>query len=242
MQAFLASTHNYAILDDHDFGPNDSDRGFWNKNQTLEAFDIMWPNPSHGVGNIEGAITSFQWGDADFFLLDNRTHRSPNRRKTGERTQLGEEQLQWLVDNLAASYATFKFVVIGGQVLSTSPTYESYSNYGFDDERQRIIDYIYAENIKNVVILSGDVHFSEISVLQEDGRPTIWDITASPLNSGVNIYAKEKDNKLRIPESVIVERNFTEIKLTGTVKERKLNITFYNSDGEIIWEYVINRE
>jgi len=87
-------------------------------------------------------------GDADFFLLDNRTHRSPNRRKTGERTQLGEEQLQWLVDNLAASYATFKFVVIGGQVLSTSPTYESYSNYGFDDERQRIIDYIYAENIK----------------------------------------------------------------------------------------------
>jgi len=79
-------------------------------------------------------------------------------------------------------------------------------------------------------------------VLQEDGRPTIWDITASPLNSGVNIYAKEKDNKLRIPESVIVERNFTEIKLTGTVKERKLNITFYNSDGEIIWEYVINRE
>ncbi|MBT3453481.1 MAG: alkaline phosphatase family protein, partial [Lentimicrobiaceae bacterium] len=33
MQAFLASTHNYAILDDHDFGPNDSDRGFWNKNE-----------------------------------------------------------------------------------------------------------------------------------------------------------------------------------------------------------------
>jgi len=242
MQAFLASTHNYAILDDHDFGPNDSDRGFWNKNQTLEAFNLFWANPSYGVGNIEGAITSFQWADADFFLLDNRTYRSPNRRKTGERTQLGEEQLQWLVDNLSASYATYKFVVLGGQLLSTSPTYESYSNYGFDDERQRIIDYIYAENIKNVVILSGDVHFSEVSVLREEGRPTIWDITSSPLNSGVNMYAKEKDNKLRITESVIMERNFAEIKLTGPVKERKLNITFYNSDGDIIWEYVINRE
>lgn len=242
MQAFLASTHNYAIIDDHDFGPNDSDRSFWNKNRTLEAFGIFWANPSHGVGNIEGAITSFQWGDADFFLLDNRMHRTPNHRKTGKKTQLGEEQLQWLIDNLAASYATFKFVVMGGQFLSTSPTYESYSNYGFDEERQRIIDYIYAENIKNVVFLTGDVHFSEIAVLRKDGKPTIWDITSSPLNSGVNTHAGEKDNKLRIPESVIMERNFAEIKLTGTVKERKMNLTYYGTDGDVIWEYVIDRE
>lgn len=242
MQAFLASTHNYAIVDDHDFGPNDSDRSFWNKNQTLEAFELFWANPSYGVGNIEGAITSFQWGDADFFLLDNRTYRTPNHRKTGKKTQIGEEQLQWLIDNLAASYATFKFVVLGGQLLSTSPTYESYSNYGFEKERQRVIDYIYAENIKNVVFLTGDVHFSEIAVLREDGKPTIWDITSSPLNSGVNIYAKEKDNKLRIDESVIMERNFAEIKLTGTVEERELNLTYYDSNGNVIWKYKIERE
>ncbi|MFK5854825.1 MAG: alkaline phosphatase D family protein [Bacteroidota bacterium] len=242
MQVFLASTHNYAIIDDHDFGPNDSDRSFWNKNQTLEAFDIFWPNPSVGVGSIEGAITAFQWGDADFFILDNRTHRTPNKRKTGEKTQLGEEQLQWLIDNLINSYGSFKFVVMGGQFLSTSASYESYSNYGFEKERQRIIDYIYAENIKNVVFLTGDVHFSEIAVLKEDGKPTIWDITSSPLNSGVNIYALEKDNKLRLTESVIMERNFAEIKLTGPVKERKLNLTYYNSDGDIIWEYVIDKE
>jgi len=242
MQAFLASTHNYAIIDDHDFGPNDSNKSFWNKNQTLEAFDLFWANPSQGVGNIEGAITSFQWGDADFFLLDNRTHRSPNKRKTGEKTQLGEDQIQWLINNLTESYGSFKFIVMGGQLLSTSPTYESYSNYGFEDERQRIIDYIYAENIKNVVFLTGDVHFSEIAVLREEGKPTIWDITSSPLNSGVNIYAEEKDNKLRIPESVIMERNFAEIKLTGPVKERKLHLTYYGSDGDIIWEYLIERE
>ncbi len=242
MQAFLASTHNYAIIDDHDFGPNDSNKSFWNKNQTLEAFDLFWANPSHGVGNIEGAITSFQWGDADFFLLDNRTHRTPNKRKTGKKTQLGEDQIQWLIDNLSESYGSFKFVVMGGQLLSTSPTYESYSNYGFEKERQRIIDYIYAENIKNVVILSGDVHFSEIAVLREEGKPIIWDITSSPLNSGVNIYAEEKDNKHRLPESVIMERNFTEVKLTGVYKERKLNIAYYNSDGNIIWEYVIKQE
>ncbi len=242
MQAFLASTHNYAILDDHDFGPNDSDRSFWNKNESLKAFELFWANPSYGVGNIEGAITSFQWGDADFFLLDNRTHRSPNHRKTGEKTQLGEEQLQWLFDNLTASYGTFKFVVMGGQFLSTSATYESYVNYGFEKERQRIIDFIYEENIKNVVFLTGDVHFSEIAVLKEKGKPTIWDITSSPLNSGVNTHALEKDNKLRVDGSVIMTRNFVEVSLSGAVADRKINLIYYDTDGNKIWSHQIIRE
>jgi len=242
MQAFLASTHNYAILDDHDFGPNDSDRGFWNKNETLKAFELFWANPSYGVGDINGAITSFQWGDADFFLLDNRTYRSPDKRKTGEKTQLGEDQLQWLFDNLSSSHGTFKFVVMGGQFLSTSPTYESYTNYGFDKERKRIINYIYEENIKNVVFLTGDVHFSELAVLRKKGMPTIWDITSSPLSSGVNTKAKEKDNTLRLDESVIIERNFAELKLSGTIEERIIDITYFDGDGNKIWNYSISRE
>ena len=45
LQEFLASTHHYAIWDDHDYGPNNSDRGYWNKNQTMEAFKIFWANP-----------------------------------------------------------------------------------------------------------------------------------------------------------------------------------------------------
>ena len=242
MQAFLASTHNYAILDDHDFGPNDSDRGFWNKNETLKAFELFWANPSYGVGDINGAITSFQWGDADFFLLDNRTYRSPDKRKTGEKTQLGEDQLQWLFDNLSSSQGTFKFVVMGGQFLSTSPTYESYTNYGFDKERKRIINYIYEENIKNVVFLTGDVHFSEVAVLRKKGMPTIWDITSSPLSSGVNTKAKEKDNTLRLDESVIIERNFAELKLSGIIEERIIDITYFDGDGNKIWNYSISRE
>ena len=242
LQKFLASTHHYAILDDHDFGPNDSDRSFWNKNQSLEAFKYFWVNPSYGVGNIEGAITSFQYGDAEFFLLDNRTHRTPNWRETKEKTQLGDDQLQWLFDNLSSSYARFKFVVIGGQVLSTSEHYESYSNYGFDTERQQIIDFIHKENIQNVVFLTGDIHFSEVSVLREEGKPTIWDITSSPLNSGVNTNGINQENTLRIPESVIMERNFTQISLSGPKDERELTIQYFDSDGKNLWEYRIEPE
>ena len=242
LQRFLASTHHYAILDDHDFGGNDSDRSFWNKNQTLKAFQLFWANPSYGVGNIEGAITAFDYGDAAFFLLDNRTYRTPNKRKTGEKTQLGEEQLQWLFDNLASSYSKFKFVVMGGQLLSTSGVYEAYTNYGFEKERQRIIDFIQEEDIKNVIILSGDVHFSEVSVLKEDGKPTIWEITSSPLNSGVNTNAQEQENSLRITESVIMQRNYTKISVAGNKEERHLEVNYFDTNGKLIYKMEIEPE
>jgi len=242
LQKFLASTHHYAILDDHDFGPNDSDIGFWNKNMTLKAFELFWANPSYGVGDIKGAITYFQWGDADFFLLDNRSYRSPNRLKAENKTQLGEQQLQWLFGNLVSSYATFKFVVLGGQLLSDSEVYESYANYGFNDEREKIIEFIQQQNIRNVIFLSGDVHFSEVTVLQEEGMPTIWDLTSSPLNSGFNDNAINQNNTLRIPESVIMERNFAEVTLTGPRYERKVKITYFNTKGEKIWDYEFGAE
>jgi alkaline phosphatase D len=242
IQEFLASTHHYAILDDHDFGPNDSDRGFWNQNETLRAFGLFWANPSYGVGELKGAITAFQWSDCDFFLLDNRTYRTPNNRITGEKTQLGEAQLQWLFDNLAASYATFKFVVLGGQFLNDSGVYESYTNYGFDKERERIIKFVYDENIQNVVFLTGDVHYSEISVLKAEGKPTIWDITSSPLNSGPNKNALKQKNTLRLPESVISQRNFCLVNVTGTQAERLLQVSFFDSDGKLLYSYNIERE
>ncbi len=242
MQAFLASTHHYAILDDHDYGPNNSDRSFWNKNQSLETFELFWANPSYGVGDIEGAITSFQYGDADFFLLDNRTHRTPDKVPDGNKTQLGEAQLQWLFDNLAGSYARFKFVVLGGQFLTDSGLYESYTNFGFGEERQRIIDFIREQNILNVIFLTGDVHFSEVSVLREEGKPTIWDFTSSPLTSGPNTNGINQNNTLRIPGSVIMERNFTEIALSGPSKERRLTIRYFDSNGKLLWEYQLEPE
>lgn len=242
LRKFIASMHNYAIIDDHDFGPNNSDRSFWNKNQTLKAFELFWANPSYGVGDINGAITSFEYADCEFFLLDNRSYRSPDFRRQENKTQLGEAQLQWLIDNFASSTARIKFVVLGGQFLSTSKDYESYSNFGFGSERQEIINYIQNNNIQNVIFLTGDVHFSEVSVLEEEGKPTIWDITSSPLNSGVNTYAMKQENNLRIKGSVIMERNYTELKLIGDKTNRQIIVNYYNSDGEKLYNLVIKPE
>ena len=242
LQKFWATTHHYAIWDDHDYGPNDSDKGFWNKNETYNAFKLFWANPSYGVGDIKSTTTFFNWSDCDFFLMDNRTFRTPNKRIEDNKTELGEEQLQWLFDNLVNSYGTFKFIILGGQFLSNSGEYESYSNYGFAAERQRIIDFIYKQKIKNVIFLTGDVHFSEISVLKKRNQPTLWDITSSALNSGVNINGDKQPNALRIPESVILEHNYTMLEVTGKRNERVLKVTYYGTKGNKLYEMEIKPE
>ena len=80
--------------DDHDYGPNDGDRGYTLKAYTKQAFSLFWGNPQ--PYDAEGNYTTFQWGDVQIFLLDNRTFRSPNKSKTGKRTILGEKLIPYV--------------------------------------------------------------------------------------------------------------------------------------------------
>lgn len=240
MQPLLASTHHYAIWDDHDYGPNNSDRGFWNKNSTLEAFKLFWANPSYGIGDIEGVITQFQWNDVDFILLDNRFYRSPNLIQEKNKTILGDKQKQWLKDALISSSGSFKIIVMGGQFLNDAGNHEVYSANGFNAERQEIIDFIYAHNIKNVVFLTGDRHHSELSVLEEHGKPRIIDITFSALTSGA-ANNKDEKNSYRVENTYTNKRNYGLISFSGPLKQRKMNIETRDSQGSLIWkkEYII---
>lgn len=242
MQPFLASTHHYAIWDDHDYGPDNSNKSFFNKNSALETFRNFWGNPTYGTGNIEGAITAFQWGDADFFLLDNRWHRDPDEVQKENKTILGEQQLEWLLDNLSFSKATFKLVAMGGQFLSDDASNELYSANGFNKERERIISFIQTHNIKNVIFVTGDVHFAEISVLKDEGKPTIYDLTFSTMTAGVNKSGGKWKNSLRIPETVTLERNYGMIRFSGPAGNRLLSVSCFNSDNVKLWEKVILQE
>ena len=235
LQPLLSSVHNYAIWDDHDAGPDNCDRSFWNITETFEAFKDFWANPSYGVAGIEGVITSFQWNDADFFLLDNRTYRTPNKRKTGEKTMLGKKQLEWLKDVLVSSRATFKFVVIGGQFLNPTGVFETYSNNGFAAERQEIINYLHNEGVSGVIFITGDRHHTEFSILERKGYPKIYDITVSPFTSGASSYALKEKNTLRVEGSLITQRNFAVIKVNGKDKDRKVTIEIFDTEGKSLW-------
>ena len=227
LQKLMSSMHHYAIWDDHDYGPNDSDWTYWNKDITLEAFKDFWANPNYGVGGTEGITGTFWWNDCQFFMLDNRWYRTPQA-KDGQ--ILGEEQLKWLIDALRVSKANFKFVCVGGQVVSDFAKYENHAVYA--DERAALLEAIDKYDIENVVFLNGDRHSSELSRYTTDDGQVIYDVTSSPLSSKSYDHDEEA-NRYRVGNT-IGESNYAVIEIEGTYKERKATLQFKNAAGVVI--------
>lgn len=233
------SMHHYAIWDDHDYGPNDSDRSFELKDLSLKAFKSFWANQIYGSKESKGIYSKLSYGDADFFLLDNRYFRSPNKSNTGERTILGEEQEAWLLDALITSKASFKFIVMGGQFLNPAPVYENYANYG--TEVLEILNFIERENLHNIIFLSGDRHKSECSVLELNNGALIYDYTSSPLTAKA-YDSIEEENQLRVDSSHVATQNFGLLEISGNPGERILHIKTIGKNGDVLWEKRIKQQ
>ncbi len=236
MQGLLAGQPNYATWDDHDFGPNNSDRSYVLKGAALDVFTDYWANPTYGLPELPGVFGHFQWADVEFFLLDDRYHRTPsNLVETEPRRVLGEAQLRWLLDALAASYAPFKVVVMGGQVLNPMPFYETYTNVA-PEERKALIDGIVERRVEGVVFLSGDRHHTELIRLQPEGFYPLYDFTSSPLTAGAATPRQELENPARVPGTLVAgTRNFGTLTFTGPRTDRTLTMRAYDDVGTLLW-------
>jgi len=232
MQALLANAHNYAIWDDHDFGPNDSDRGFVSKQQTLDAFKLFWGNLNYAFDN-EGITGSFEWADCQFFLMDDRWWRTPNDRILGSRDYFGQKQIQWLIDALKFSKSPFKFVVVGGQVGNTAKIFENYANY--EQERNQFFDLISKEKIPGVIFISGDRHWTSLTKLEREGQYPLYDLTLSALTSGPSQPVKEEESSPYLRETVVTKHNFGLLEVSGKRTDRVLKIRVMDKDGQELW-------
>ena len=233
LQPLLASTHHYATWDDHDFGPNNSDGSFWLKETASEIFKLFWANPNYDVTGNGGITGFFQWGDLDFFLMDNRYHRTSNNNFTEDRQLLGKDQIDWLINALTFSQAPFKFIAIGGQVLSSGAVYENYATY--TEERKYLLDKIREAKIEGVVFLDGDRHHTVLSKMQEseDVYP-LYDLTCSSLTAGTN-KDDESYNKYSLKETLVSVNNFGMLNISGPANDRELNIKIFDKDGQELW-------
>ena len=230
MQRLLSVCNHYAIWDDHEFGPNDADGSFTHKDLTLKAFKLFWGNNGYGINSKPGITGKFSYNDVDFFLLDNRYNRTPNF-KVQPKHILCDEQVEWLIEALKFSKATFKFVAVGGQFLNSAAVYENHAV--FAEERNKLLQLIKEEEIKGVVFLTGDRHHSELS-FYEDGNFKIYDLTVSPLTSGASSI-KNEQNDFRVENSLIKQRNFGLIEIVGPANDRAMAITYFDSNGMAIW-------
>jgi len=203
------------------------------------VFKLFWMNPSFGLPELKGITTSFRYNDVDFFLLDNRYHRSPSAMVNDKPQMLGKRQLDWLIEALKTSNAPFKMVAVGGQVLNSAAVYENMSVY--EEERRMLLKRIIEEQIKGVVFLTGDRHHTELSRLQAENGTVIYDLTISPLTSSVHSDTSEV-NKFQVAGTLLAERNFGMLEFSGPRKSRTMKIVVMDAEGEEKWTQTILAE
>lgn len=234
---FLNGQPNYAIWDDHDYGWNDADKTFPLKDTALKIFKGFWPNDYATQDTIRGNFFSFKYYDAEFFMTDNRWYLDAEGDTAG--AYLGEAQLQWLMKQLSNSNATFKFICTGSQVISDSWYDDSYAKYPL--ERNKLLDHIAENNISGVIFLTGDKHFTELSMRNWKGYP-FYDFTCSPLTSPIlptrNI--KGYQNTYSIESTILYKKNFGQIFLSGEAGNRVCKMEVYGIGGQKKWEYSIS--
>lgn len=248
LSELLSSRPNYAIWDDHDFGNNDADRSFELKSAAQKLFRDYWGNKTYGMNNDQGIYSSYSWGDCEFFLTDDRSHRAPNQLKDSiggkpncDKTYFGDVQLGWLKDKLISSKATFKFVVVGNQVLNPMNEFEGLRHYPC--EFSELINFIVNYRIDGVVFLTGDRHFSEIIGFQPKGSYKMYDFTCSPVSSKPREpIGKEKDNQWRVPQTLVTTNNFTRFDITGPRGDRTLKMLTIDRSGIIQASFTLSEK
>ena len=146
--------------DDHDFGPNDSDRTSPSRGAALEAYRRFVPH--YPLATDPGATIhqSFTVGRVVFLMTDCRAGRSPRRAPEKERTMLGEGQLAWLLAQLEQAGKAPLVVWVNSVPWITRRDESTREGWApFARERERIADHVVRLGlVERLVMLSGDAH------------------------------------------------------------------------------------
>ncbi len=238
IRKMLANQPNYAIWDDHDFGPNDSYSVFALKDSALKVFKGFWPNTYPEEASLGGNFFKFKRHDSEFFMMDDRFFRG-DRHDTLS-SMLGEVQMDWLKQQLLSSTAAFKFIAIGSQVLSELAFGEKYIEHIV--ERNLLLNFIATNNIKGVIFLSGDMHFTELCKKEWKSYP-MYDYSCSALTAPslpLRLFKMNK-NPNRIEGTKVGGHNFGKIEVSGEPGNRVCTMYCYSRKGKLKWTFSVNQ-
>ena len=241
LQKLFGATHHYAIWDDHDFGPNDSDRTFALKPESLALFRRYWPNPPMGSAGLPGTCCRFRQEDVEFILLDSRYHRDPEKAPpSGAKALFGEAQMAWLRRALADSSAAFKVVAGGSQFLSEQPNGGQSGWHSYPGERDPFLAWLARERIPGVILLSGDRHNTQVFRFDREGAPPVHEFSCSPLTSKlIALSATDRANPRLLPELAVERRNFGTLEFSGRGGERRATARCFDAAGALLWTKVL---
>ena len=222
-----SATRILATWDDHDFGRNDAGRYYPYLEASKEIFLEHFKEPLNSSRRQHAGIYHdeyIQAGDRviQVILLDVRSFRSnlllydtsavvPRKKYfysldykphvSTDSTLLGDAQWKWL-EQVLKKPADLRLICSGTQFAIEYNGYEAWAN--FPHEQQRMLDLIRQTKANDVYFLTGDVHYGEISRIENPGAYPIYDITSSGITSTWDFAAP---NKNRI-EGPVMDNHF----------------------------------
>jgi alkaline phosphatase D len=259
-QALLKTCPLMATWDDHDLGENDAGADYPKKAESQQEFLTFFHEPKDSPrwtrpGVYDAKIIGPPGRRVQVILLDTRYFRSPltaipkSERKPGqgyylpddrqELTMLGDEQWQWLAEQLRKP-AELRIVASSVQFVPEEHHWEYWAN--FPRERTRLARLIGETKASGVIIISGDRHLAEISRLPATdpangaGYPLL-DVTSSSLNvpSGGNA---DEPNRHRLGFNYR-KVNFGTIEIDWSAPDPLITLQVRDIDGKPALEHQI---
>ena len=258
IQALMASLPTYMILDDHEIEDNWPANAGGNDNSlyrnAMAAYEIY--QASHGpayematgeqpAGQPPHYWYQFAQGDIEWFVMDTRTRRNLS---ADDRRIIDADQEQALLKWLINSPARVKMLVTGVMLFPDSKGNDSDTWKAFPEQRLRILESIRLHKIRNVLIISGDVHGSLTSRLRHTTDPDfeVQTIVSSPFcNSAWLPFAKSSsfildqplaktaagDYYLEWTSKVISQDNFAHL----TVHTEHIRVEYRDTGGDLLY-------
>lgn len=163
LRAMLLSLPMIYQWDDHDYGSNDSNRTSPSRAASYQNYQHMVPHYAMPVKDADTAEfggptdQAFTVGRVRFILSDLRSRRDPAARR-----MMSPAQDEWLKAELRAAKGRYPLVFWVSSVPWNGPAGDQDRWQGYAAHREEIANFIKAEGITGVCVLSGDAHMTAI--------------------------------------------------------------------------------
>jgi alkaline phosphatase D len=205
--------------DDHDYSSNNSNKNAVARPAARAAYREIVPHYPLDAGAGDAPIyQSFAVGRAYFIMTDLRSERDPaGNTLDASRTMMGAAQKQWFKDELLYAKANYPLIFWVSSVPWIADAANNRDDWGgYHAERVEIADFIKANQIRNLVVLSADAHM----IAADDGYA----------EDGHSDYATGGGAPLRVLHAAALNQN-------GSLKGGPYNKGYFTNPSSSVGQY-----
>jgi len=243
------------MWDDHDYGKNDAGAEYAKKDESqqllLDFFNVPKDSPLRTQkGVYQSAVYGPEGKRVQVIMLDGRYFRSPMRRGKREpgmtytpyiavndpnATILGDEQWNWLAEQLKVP-AEIRLLVSGIQVVPEDHGFEKWMNFPL--EREKLYKILNESKAGGIIVLSGDRHLAELSMMQGSLGYPLYDLTSSGLNQADKKWRALEKNRHRVA-TLSFGDNFGMVTIDWSLPDPKIGLQIRDVDGDIVIQHKV---